>query len=165
MALTTGLAFPLLNHPLLMALMIIIQAAIIIFVMSQITKTPWTSYITFLVFVGAMLILILYMTSLASNEGFIFPSFWMTIMMITMSSIYLIVCNMDQFFQLTVSEEIKPFTFNMITLHNESYNFLIKLYDTPTNKITLLLVSYLLLTLIIIVNVINMYMGPLRQIK
>lgn len=39
---------------------------------------------------------------------------------------------------------------------------LIKLYNFPTNLITLLLINYLLFTLIIIVKITNSKVGPLR---
>jgi hypothetical protein len=48
---------------------------------------------------------------------------------------------------------------------NETNLLLEKLYNQPTGRITILLASYLLLTLIVIVKITNISKGPLRQIK
>lgn len=48
----------------------------------------------------------------------------------------------------------------------ETLNYkLIKLYNYPTNFITILLINYLLLTLIAIVKITNIFFGPLRPIN
>jgi NADH-ubiquinone oxidoreductase chain 6 len=38
-----------------------------------------------------------------------------------------------------------------------------KLYNFPTNLITLLLINYLFLTLVAVVKITNIFYGPLRQ--
>lgn len=45
---------------------------------------------------------------------------------------------------------------------NENSIRLNKLYNFPTNIITLLLINYLFLTLIVVVKITNIFYGPLR---
>lgn len=52
---------------------------------------------------------------------------------------------------------------NLNLLINENFLNLSKLYEFPTNIITIILVLYLLLTLIVVVKITNSFLGPLRQ--
>lgn len=51
----------------------------------------------------------------------------------------------------------------LINLINENYLNLSKLYETPNNLITIILIIYLLLTLVVVVKITNSFIGPLRQ--
>lgn len=63
-----------------------------------------------------------------------------------------------------INSEILINTFSDNLIKENSIN-LNKLYNFPTNLITLLLINYLLLTLIIIVKITNNFIGPLRLIN
>jgi NADH-ubiquinone oxidoreductase chain 6 len=66
----------------------------------------------------------------------------------------------DKYFILQINEQ------SSITYKNNliERNLIIlsKIYDIPNNTITTLIISYLLLTLIIIVKITNLFNGPLR---
>lgn len=47
----------------------------------------------------------------------------------------------------------------------ENFNTINKLYNYPTNLITLLLINYLFFTLIVVVKITNFYYGPLRNLN
>lgn len=62
---------------------------------------------------------------------------------------------------LIINSEILNLT-NLNNFLNEDTLNLNKLYNFPTNLVTLLLINYLFLTLIAIVKITNIYQGPLR---
>lgn len=98
------------------------------------------------------------MTSLASNETF---SLSTNILII---SIFIIFCTQFilYFYDNAITNEF--FTNSLENLNKENYINLIKLFNYPTNLITILLINYLLITLIAVVKITNIFYGPLRQI-
>nr|YP_010519761.1 NADH dehydrogenase subunit 6 [Rhaphidophora quadrispina]UXP34383.1 NADH dehydrogenase subunit 6 [Rhaphidophora quadrispina] len=157
--------FTLINHPLAMMIVIIIQTMLICLMTGIISQTFWFSYILFLVFLGGMLVLFIYITSLASNEMFKMPSKILIIMMITLMTMLSIMMIMDSSITNMMMTSIDMNTINnkMTIMYSESNLSLMKLYNNPTNIITLMLVLYLFLTLIVIVKITNIFQGPLRQ--
>nr|YP_010577127.1 NADH dehydrogenase subunit 6 [Striatobalanus tenuis]UZN92573.1 NADH dehydrogenase subunit 6 [Striatobalanus tenuis] len=149
-----NLIFLFMFHPLAMIFILILQTMMISIIMYSITQFPWFSYTLILVFLGGMLILFTYMSNIASNEMFkpnlkmLFPLF------IAPISAFLIplpkqnlstetkALNMDQFSNLTI---FKPFSSSIM-------------------PITLLMASYIILTLLTVVKISKMNQGPLRII-
>lgn len=66
----------------------------------------------------------------------------------------------DKYFILQINEQSSITYKNSLIERN--LIILSKIYDTPNNTITTLIISYLLLTLIIIVKITNLFNGPLR---
>nr|UJI65723.1 NADH dehydrogenase subunit 6 [Glossina brevipalpis] len=149
------------KHPLAMGLTLLIQTILISLTSGLITKTFWFSYILFLVFLGGMLVLFIYVTSLASNEMFSFSIklllFSMFSLMFMMLMNYLLFFNSFQFHNL----ETNLLT-NMNSYIMENCLLVNKLYNMPTNYITILLMNYLLITLIAVVKITKLSKGPLR---
>nr|YP_009346051.1 NADH dehydrogenase subunit 6 [Pseudocosmetura anjiensis]AQM39808.1 NADH dehydrogenase subunit 6 [Pseudocosmetura anjiensis] len=162
--LLNAMIFMQVNHPTAMTLIIILQTLIVALTTGMLTSTFWFSYILFLVFLGGMLVLFIYITSLASNELFSIPTKSLIIMMIMFSIIIMISLISDSTLwnMLSFNEETTNINNDLITLHDESYYLLTKLYNKPTDLITLMLVNYLFLTLIAIVKITNIFQGPLR---
>nr|QWQ55595.1 NADH dehydrogenase subunit 6 [Elimaea berezovskii] len=153
------------EHPLAMTLILLIQTLLIALIPSTMVPSFWFSYILFLVFLGGMLVLFIYITSLAANEIFK-PKikFILLILMIIISMIFITNILMDNMFLYSMSNnpEILPLNPSH-NYHNESSYLLTKLYNTPTKILTLMLVCYLFLTLIVVVKITNIFLGPLRQ--
>nr|YP_010275991.1 NADH dehydrogenase subunit 6 [Clogmia albipunctata]UHY38880.1 NADH dehydrogenase subunit 6 [Clogmia albipunctata] len=163
LTLIISIFFLMLNHPLAMGIMLIIQTLTVAMIIGMMSKTFWLSYILFLTFLGGMLILFIYITSLASNEFFFFNMK----MLLLMGSFFLIICisiyfmdkNMIYFYQENMEMKLNNMTINYM---NENFLNLNKLYNFPINFITILLINYLFLTLIVIVKITNINKGPLR---
>lgn len=110
-----------------------------------------------------MLVLFIYVTSLASNEIFSFSIkiFILSslILFLSLISIFLmdnrIIANFLRNNEIYSIIDIKSFI-------NENTVSLNKLYNFPTNILTILLINYLFLTLIAVVKITNIYEGPLR---
>nr|QNG56233.1 NADH dehydrogenase subunit 6 [Platisus bicolor] len=149
--------FLFLNHPLSFGLILLIQTILTTMITGMMTLNFWYSYILFLIMVGGMLILFMYMTSIASNEKFklslnLFYIFnFMLIMMIPLFMYF--------------NNNMKFFNENMMN-QNFQLNFPLsmnKYMYMPSMMIYLMIIIYLLITLIAIVKITNINYGPLRQ--
>nr|UFZ12862.1 NADH dehydrogenase subunit 6 [Chloroniella peringueyi] len=149
------------NHPLAMGLILLLQTIMICLFSGLLIQTFWFSYILFLIMLGGMLVLFIYMTSLASNELFSISIKTLIINIIILMMIFLIMIFENSFSNYFNSIDSYP----EIYMINENKIELIKLYNYPTMNLTILLINYLFLTLIIIVKLTNIYFGPLRQMN
>nr|QHN56427.1 NADH dehydrogenase subunit 6 [Dohrniphora cornuta] len=143
------------NHPISMGLTLLVQTLLICLFIGMMNETFWFSYILFLVFLGGMLILFIYVTSVASNESFslsINLIFLMIPCLILMISLYMYDNTIINLMHMTTIEFSPENSINLI-----------KLFNYPSNLITILLMNYLLITLIAIVKITNIFYGPLRQ--
>nr|YP_010730267.1 NADH dehydrogenase subunit 6 [Ceromasia rubrifrons]WEG23082.1 NADH dehydrogenase subunit 6 [Ceromasia rubrifrons] len=153
--------FMFMKHPLTMGLTLLIQTMLISSMIGIITKTFWFSYILFLVFLGGMLVLFIYVISLASNEMFSLSIKLMIISLVMFTILFmLLIINKTLLLQYKNMEMLSLYNLNSYIIENSlSIN---KLYNYPTNMLTILLMNYLLITLIAIVKITKLFKGPLR---
>nr|YP_010730142.1 NADH dehydrogenase subunit 6 [Protohermes motuoensis]WEG22775.1 NADH dehydrogenase subunit 6 [Protohermes motuoensis] len=150
------------NHPLAMGLILLLQTMMICLTSGIMIQTFWFSYILFLIMLGGMLILFIYMTSLASNELFSI-SMKTTFINLLLSSLLMLIFFTDSFSWISNWTNMDMNTMSNNLFFTENSSELMKLYNFPTMNLTLLLINYLFLTLIIIVKITNIFLGPLRQ--
>nr|YP_010707982.1 NADH dehydrogenase subunit 6 [Neptis sappho]WCR30190.1 NADH dehydrogenase subunit 6 [Neptis sappho] len=153
------------NHPLAMGLLILIQTLLTCLLSGMMINTYWFSYILFLIFLGGLLVLFIYVSSVASNE--LFKISFMN--KFTFSFIFLIFIfsfimknnlNWVNFF---FNDEMNNF-FNMFLFFNNEFNFnLSKLYNEQTYLLMMMMIIYLFITLVAIVKITNIFFGPLRS--
>nr|AQP26948.1 NADH dehydrogenase subunit 6 [Procapritermes sp. 1 TB-2017] len=154
MSTMTSLMFTQMKHPLAMGMMLLLQTTMVCIISGTMYKTFWFSYILFMIMIGGMLVLFMYMTSLASNEMFS-PSNKMLMatlaMLPAMSYIMPTVIN---------NKEMNMYETMM---ENDITTTTTVMYNQMMGTMTTLLVLYMLLTLIVVVNIINVSKGPLRH--
>nr|AOY39782.1 NADH dehydrogenase subunit 6 [Xyleborinus saxesenii] len=124
---------------------------------SMMYLNSWFGYILFLIMVGGMLVAFIYMTSTAPNEKFGYPNLLMLMlflmtMIVTFYMIYKTETWSNHGLMSSSQELIKS-----------SMPSLSKLFFKPLNYIPLALMSYLLLTLIMVVKMTEFIKGPIRQ--
>nr|YP_010710259.1 NADH dehydrogenase subunit 6 [Dyscolus arauzae]WCS91704.1 NADH dehydrogenase subunit 6 [Dyscolus arauzae] len=165
LSLTMTIMFMFLNHPMSMGLILLIQTLLISLMSGMYSYSYWFSYILFLVMIGGMLVLFIYMTSLASNEMFNFSMKMSTFIMIMISFMMTIYFFIDYMFMnpLLKNANMMEMINDMLMLKNENLISLNMIYNIPNNMITLMLVNYLFLTLIAVVKITDINYGPLRQ--
>nr|YP_009045517.1 NADH dehydrogenase subunit 6 [Athyma opalina]AHA03881.1 NADH dehydrogenase subunit 6 [Athyma opalina] len=153
------------NHPLAMGLLILIQTFLTCLISGMLINTYWFSYILFLVFLGGLLVLFIYVSSVASNELFkihiISKLSFIYILFIMILSIFFKnnLIWMNFYFN---DEMINMFNLNLF--FNNEYNFnLSKLYNKQNYWMMMLMIIYLFITLIAIVKITNIFFGPLRS--
>nr|QJA14883.1 NADH dehydrogenase subunit 6 [Sitophilus zeamais] len=145
-----------LSHPLSMGLMIFLQTLCISLMTGFLYKNFWFSYILFLIMVGGMLVLFIYMTSIASNEKFKI-SIYMIPLMILM--FFILILPLDEFLSNILNKNFSI----LIQFNFNTQNFLNKYLTYPNILLMSLLVIYLLITLIMATKISNFKLGPFRQ--
>nr|YP_009112544.1 NADH dehydrogenase subunit 6 [Paranephrops planifrons]CEK40194.1 NADH dehydrogenase subunit 6 [Paranephrops planifrons] len=155
-----SLLFTALTHPLSMGLILLIQTTLICIASGLFNSSFWFSYILFLIFLGGMLIIFIYIASLASNEAFKI-NFFFSLFILPPSLISLLLIMLDPF--------ILPsnfFLFSPQMFFNNKINFSLTasstIYSSSSLLLTSFMIMYLLFTLIVVVKIINISCGPLR---
>nr|QXF68488.1 NADH dehydrogenase subunit 6 [Hierodula zhangi] len=157
---TLSTIFLFLNHPLSMGLILFLQTICMCLISGLMSLSFWFSYVLLLIYLGGMLVLFMYVTSLASNEMFFYSNkILFTIIFLPLIFIYMYITHPN--YPSNMYENME----NSLTLSLIPNNFLLKMYNQPINMITILIASYLFLTLIAVVKIINIYKGPLRQMN
>nr|UBI44024.1 NADH dehydrogenase subunit 6 [Eysarcoris gibbosus] len=149
MMITLSFCLMMLNHPLSMGFILIIQTLITAMIMGMMMKSFLFSYIIIIIMLSGVLVLFIYMASVASNEKFNTPIMIIPVMLIIMGMTYLSI-------KLTINVQI-----NSVVM-NESIS-LIKLFNSLTAKLTLIIIIYLLLTMIVTSFIAKVTEGPLRM--
>nr|YP_011010521.1 NADH dehydrogenase subunit 6 [Ventidius harrisoni]WPW47149.1 NADH dehydrogenase subunit 6 [Ventidius harrisoni]WPW47162.1 NADH dehydrogenase subunit 6 [Ventidius harrisoni] len=145
--------FVMLKHPLSMGFNLILLTMIISFTMTLIMKYSWYSYILILVMLGGMLILFMYMASIASNEIMKF-SMKMTILSLTIMTLSVLMFNNEM---IMMNEMI------IETLENPQNMSMKKLFNGQTSFMTMMMALYLLITMIYIIYITKSFEGPMRK--
>nr|UEK21371.1 NADH dehydrogenase subunit 6 [Ligyra sp. 2017] len=160
-----ALIFLQMNHPLAMGLVLLFQTMLICLITGLTAKSFWFAYILFLIFLGGMLVLFIYVTSLASNEMFSISAMLMVITtsVIMISTLMILLIDKPTVIMMT-NTEMETISKMSSFLPENSMN-LNKLYNFPTNMITMMLIVYLLITLVASVKITNMFYGPLRPMN
>nr|YP_009652405.1 NADH dehydrogenase subunit 6 [Sinella curviseta]QAU56476.1 NADH dehydrogenase subunit 6 [Sinella curviseta] len=139
------------SHPVSILMLILLQTLFICILMFSMLKTSWFSYILFLIFLGGLMVLFVYIVSLASNEKFS-VNFSLTIILsaavsfMSFSILYL------SFFDKTQS-----------LFSNNFFEQTMMIFSGTLVAPTILIMFYLLYTLIVAVKVSSKLEGPLRN--
>nr|YP_010134482.1 NADH dehydrogenase subunit 6 [Pseudonoorda nigropunctalis]QWM93972.1 NADH dehydrogenase subunit 6 [Pseudonoorda nigropunctalis] len=156
-----------LNHPLSMGLMILFQTLLTCMISGMLIKTYWFSYIMFLTFLGGLLVLFIYVSSIASNEMFkISFNLKMTLfIMILMSSFMSIIFmfNLKWMNLFPYNMDMMNLFNNFLFINNENKMNLTKLYNSQTFMMMMMMIIYLFITLIATVKITNIFYGPIRS--
>uniref|UniRef100_A0AAU7BAE7 NADH-ubiquinone oxidoreductase chain 6 n=1 Tax=Ischyroplectron isolatum TaxID=3073460 RepID=A0AAU7BAE7_9ORTH len=163
LSLMLNIIFMMSSHPMMMMFTIILQTLMICLLTGLISQSFWFSYILFLVFLGGMLVLFIYITSLASNEMFNIQAKHFIIFIFPLILLMFFLIDPFMLMPISTNNDMSTFIENNIYIYSEMNFSLNKLFNESTNIITLMLVLYLFLTLIMVVKITNIFQGPLRQ--
>nr|YP_010235792.1 NADH dehydrogenase subunit 6 [Bambusicaliscelis flavus]QTD82410.1 NADH dehydrogenase subunit 6 [Bambusicaliscelis flavus] len=148
---------PFMKHPVSMGSLLMTQTILICMISSMKFYSPWYSYILFITIIGGMMVMFMYMSSIASNEKF---------KMISMKKIMLI---MIMFITFMIINKFKH-TMNLEKL-NENKLFLMEFEEMKStskflylNKmnLTVMMMITLLITMTAITNIASSHEGPLK---
>nr|YP_011036755.1 NADH dehydrogenase subunit 6 [Arrugada affinis]WRK21424.1 NADH dehydrogenase subunit 6 [Arrugada affinis] len=142
---------PLMKTPMSLGIALLIQTTISTILLSKMMDSSWISMIMFLMLVGGLLILFMYMSSIASNEKFK-PSAKMLLI-----TIIIMMPTMDEVLMNAMADDKAQ-----ISTQLETISFT-KMYNKKTLSFTLMMFNYLMLTMIVITSIIKIYSGPLRS--
>nr|QSD57215.1 NADH dehydrogenase subunit 6 [Tachypleus gigas] len=136
--------FFIINHPIMMILNLIFLTILSSLLTTLFMKISWFSYTLFLIMLGGMLVVFIYITSLAPNESFKLSINTLTLMSITFPLTLLMYNNMFHH---------KPSTFK---------SSIMNMFSSLSLLTTILLVSFLLITLIAVVKISKISQGPIQ---
>nr|YP_010713930.1 NADH dehydrogenase subunit 6 [Plesionika lophotes]WDD39150.1 NADH dehydrogenase subunit 6 [Plesionika lophotes] len=148
------------TNPIAMGLTLIAQTILICTLTSVSAKSSWFSYILFLIFLGAMLVLFIYVASLASNETFSLSMINMKTLSVSLLSLPLFLL-MDPLSIPVKSNLENSLYFTTQFIYSTQFK-LSMMYSPILMNLTLFIILYLLLTLIVVVNITSTSSGPLR---
>nr|YP_010557162.1 NADH dehydrogenase subunit 6 [Aporia hastata]UYX58337.1 NADH dehydrogenase subunit 6 [Aporia hastata] len=152
------------NHPLMMGMLILTQTMLLSLIMGMYINTYWFSYILFLIFLGGLLVLFIYVSSIASNEMMKFSmKFKFNLIFLMMMIIFIIIKYKNMIFiEYFNNNEMNNFNQYFLFLNEHKIN-LSKLYDKQTFLLIMMLIIYLFITLIAVIKITNIFFGPLRS--
>lgn len=142
--------------PLNIGLSVLIQTLIICLILNFNLNFYWLSYIFYLIILGGILILFIYLCSIASNE----------IIKINLNLLFIYVLLF--IFSYTVLIQYNWIYPNILSLNNFNFFYIIenlsisKIYNNFTVFISIFLVFYLFILLLIVTILTNSNKGPLR---
>nr|YP_009630485.1 NADH dehydrogenase subunit 6 [Erthesina fullo]QBR54803.1 NADH dehydrogenase subunit 6 [Erthesina fullo]UAJ48737.1 NADH dehydrogenase subunit 6 [Erthesina fullo] len=139
-----------LKHPLSMGLILILQTMMTALISGYMLTSFFFSYIITMIMLSGALVLFIYMASIASNEKFksSYMLLWMSLAFLLLCYIYMYNYNMNYY------------------INNVEYNetiSLIKLFNTTTAQMTMMMIFYLFITMIVVSNIAKVNDGPLRM--
>nr|YP_009775110.1 NADH dehydrogenase subunit 6 [Blaps rhynchoptera]QJA14896.1 NADH dehydrogenase subunit 6 [Blaps rhynchoptera]QJA15166.1 NADH dehydrogenase subunit 6 [Blaps rhynchoptera] len=157
LSILSSMMFMLMNHPLSMGSILLIQTIMVSMITGNFNQNFWFSYILFLIMVGGMLILFMYMTSIASNEKFKFNK---KMIGLPLMMIPLIMMVEPYSKKMIMSNEMMP-TNKLIELTSSMSKYI----NFPLSMIIIFMMMYLLIVLIATVKITNFKQGSLRQMN
>nr|AQP27781.1 NADH dehydrogenase subunit 6 [Alyscotermes sp. SAF6]AQP30150.1 NADH dehydrogenase subunit 6 [Alyscotermes sp. B TB-2017] len=156
MSTMTSIMFTQMKHPLAMGMMLLMQTTMVCIISGTMYSSFWFSYILFLIMIGGMLVLFMYMTSLASNEMFSPSNKMLSITLMMMLPLMYMMPNVTNNKEMNMHNSM---------MENDILTSTTVMYNQMMGTMTTLLVLYMLMTLIVVVNIINVSKGPLRQMN
>nr|APX39400.1 NADH dehydrogenase subunit 6 [Aphthona melancholica] len=157
--LLNSILFMLFKHPLTCGMTLLMQTILTAMITGLMNYNFWYSYILFLIMVGGMLILFIYMTSIASNEKFKFNN--KLIIWLMLFFMALLILNMMDLFYMNYHNNLSNLKDFLMTFNNNMS--MKKYFNFPNYLIMFSMIIYLFLTLIAIVKITNFSYGSLRQ--
>nr|UPL65904.1 NADH dehydrogenase subunit 6 [Lasiolabops cosmopolites] len=153
-----NIMFMSLSHPLSMGVTLILQTLIVALWSGKMMKTFWMSYVLAITMLSGMLVLFIYMSSMASNEKFkskptlllIIALFLIMSLLMTMLTNKILISN-------------NYWGLDLKTVKSSELMALNKIFISKTNLLTMMIVIYLLLTMVVSTHLVNISEGPLRM--
>nr|YP_010954511.1 NADH dehydrogenase subunit 6 [Teredorus guangxiensis]WMV02073.1 NADH dehydrogenase subunit 6 [Teredorus guangxiensis] len=146
------------KQPMNMIIIIIMQTTMMTFMMNKMTKSAWMLYLLMIIFIGGMMVLFIYITSIAPNEkNKMNPKLIMSTMMITIMTINMIMYSKENMMnnETTIS--------SLMDLKMNHQKMLNIMFNQTMYLLSITMMSYLFIALMAVNKITNIEMGPLRK--
>jgi len=138
-------------HPVIILILILIQSTILCLIIWIYLNSSWLSYILFLIFLGGLIVLFMYITRLASNEKFE--------LRLTNLNQAIIVRVLINFIWVTSNF----FHFNKTPENSTTIKQTKIIFSSELILLTIIIITYLLITLVVAVKITSKIEGPIRK--
>nr|AZL35891.1 NADH dehydrogenase subunit 6 [Okiscarta uchidae] len=149
------------KHPLSMGFMLMIQTTLSCMLNGMNSYSYWFSYILFITFIGGMMVLFIYMSSIASNEKFSFSTKLLMLMLLMLMLMMLMIKIDPNLMIKNINSE--TLSFMNSKNNNKEIQSIMKMFNFPSMMISMMMIMYLLFTMIATVKITNIKEGPLRM--
>nr|YP_010397380.1 NADH dehydrogenase subunit 6 [Trichius succinctus]UQJ77500.1 NADH dehydrogenase subunit 6 [Trichius succinctus] len=160
MSFICSILFMFMTHPLSMGMILLMQTLLTSLTIGLFNLNFWFSYIMFIIMVGGMLVLFIYMTSVASNEKFSFSIKIVALLLLLLTLLTGMYLLLNTYF-FNLNNKFEDNIYQNFYVYNYSLN---KFLNFPSIIIMYLLIIYLLITMIAVVKITDIKQGPLRQL-
>lgn len=127
-----------------------------------IRQSFWLTYIIFLVFIGGLLILFIYISRLMPNKIFLFSKIKILIIKFFYLIIFIFLTNLSfNFSNLEINNWLDKNNFFLYNNTENSY-FISNLFNNNEIYLTIAIILYLIIALIITTKIRNSFYGPIR---
>lgn len=145
-------------------MILIVQTISTSLFLGYIRKSFWFLYLLILIFIGGILVLFIYVTTIFPNEKFIFnQTNILPIILIIIISV-IILLSIKYFFNLNLNSTSLIIEFK-INGENSQLKPTIKIFISQSNLLIILIVNYLFYCIIVVIKIVNFFKGPLRIIN
>nr|QQQ88708.1 NADH dehydrogenase subunit 6 [Hyalella sp. n. 1 FZ-2021] len=152
--LSLSFMFMQLATPLSLGAIVVVFSFFVSVSMVLICSTPWFSFLLFMLFLSGMMIIFIYVSSLASNELYFYSPYFFILVLLCLSPVLL----KNETNKLMNMSDLSASATNNYFIMYKAYSFSVCLF-------TMLLIIYLLITLIVVVKNSTMEEAPLRAKK
>nr|AXI98750.1 NADH dehydrogenase subunit 6 [Pseudoniphargus sp. 1-Murcia] len=159
LSLMFSVMFLLSTSPLFLSLMIIAQTISLAFIINTITMTSWFSFMLIMIYLSGMMIIFIYISSMASNE-----LFYLNNLLLAGIFLFFIPATLLIFNSTPASSSDYANTLDQ-NLTQTAIIKTMKMFSKPLFIMTILLIIYLLLAMIVVSKNSSFSSGPLRSIK
>nr|UGS80539.1 NADH dehydrogenase subunit 6 [Teliapsocus conterminus] len=149
--------------PLSLGITLICQTLTLAFLMGSMMKSFWFMYLLVLIFIGGMLVLFIYVTSIFPNEKFEFKTMSFVNLMIFLLIMMVMMLSINFLFQMN-----NPMN-SIFYLINISEDMLMypsmKMFYSNVNFMLIFMVNYLFYCMVVVIKITNFFKGPLRKLN
>nr|UFY97909.1 NADH dehydrogenase subunit 6 [Hyalopterus pruni] len=152
--LTMAILLTMAKSPISSNLIILIQTITLTLMINLITKTAWISLMVFILYIGGLMIIFLYISSIAFNELNINKNYKMMI--------FKLISMMILIFYFKLNFNLENFNFENKFNFEDNFN-LLNMFMLPNNLMIYLIILILFFMLILIIWMLKINKGPIRQ--
>nr|AHA52569.1 NADH dehydrogenase subunit 6 [Pselaphanus sp. QL-2013] len=149
-------------NPLFYSLMLLIYSIMIILKLNMFNNNYWYSYILFLIMIGGVLILFMYLTSVSNNEIFYINFKYIIIFLMKLFLLFFIMYFMLKFVMINMNI-FSTETLDLMKLNMNIYWLFKYLYMNNFFMLNMFIILYLLMMMIISVMICLKNKMPMRQ--
>nr|UBQ33995.1 NADH dehydrogenase subunit 6 [Plerochila australis] len=154
MILSLTMMFMFLNNPLSMAITLVAQTLLVSLIIALLSSTFWYSYMLILVMVSGLLIMFMYLASIASNEKFNF-SFGLTTTIMLISFLITLMTPKEEMLDKKLFQSSK--------LLDKQELMMVKLFNSKFIIPSIMMITFLFMMMVIISFLVNSNEGPMRK--
>nr|WOW98967.1 NADH dehydrogenase subunit 6 [Borysthenes sp. 2 WQW-2023a] len=152
-----SMSTPFLKHPISLGSMLFLQSVFTSLMMIMLNKNSWMPMTLIITFSGGIMIMFIYMSSIASNEKFKPSSKWMLLLMTTtlLTMKLMMTDKINLFFNKWMENS------NHIQ-YNEEMKTMFSMLSMNKNT-SILLILTVMMTMVVISSIISTFEGPLKK--